>query len=165
MRKLYIVLFAIFIAEFIASCATEPKLRAASEYLFSTDKGTSILFGDLKDSLDHHKYKMEKQDDTAGILLMAPKVFSFQSGPNKVFVRQVVQMRQEGGSLKIRMAYDCNYLGDRKTFEPCLDEDDALANKISRMEAAFVEVLKPTLHAERQPASAHSIDDKPLDPK
>src|SRR6185437_14857963 len=106
MRKLLLLL--IF---FIVGCESMPKRRPASEYLFSTNQSTGVLLNQLKDTFTQHKYTIAKQDNAAGILLMAPRTFIFTSTAGKTKAHQVVQIRQEGGSLKIRMAYECNYDG------------------------------------------------------
>jgi hypothetical protein len=169
MRKLILSLPCLIMlfgcASIMLGCASEPKRRMASEYMFSTDRATSTLFGDVKNKFSEHKYVTDKQDAGAGILLMAPRTFSFTCDGHKAWAHQLVQMRQEGASLKIRLAYECNYTGDEKTFGPCLEEDPQLSSKIDRIEAAFIDVLKPILQGGRQTASSHLLDDKPLDSK
>ncbi len=136
---------SLFTSIFISGCATEPKNRAASEFLLTTDKATSMLFSDIKTMLDEHKYSVQRQDVTAGILLLAPRNFVYSNGPKKTLARQNVQMRQEGGSVKVRITYECNYAGDRKEFVPCLDGDGAIATKISRIETSLIEVIQPAM--------------------
>lgn len=134
----YLHVFAVLIL--VSACATQPKNRAASEYLLTTDKSTSVLFKDLKNQLGEHKYTVEREDDTAGILLLSPREFSY--GGSKRPARQSIQMRQEGGSVKVRIAYECKYSAD---FEPCLDSDRPISAKISRIEASLIEMLQPIM--------------------
>jgi hypothetical protein len=56
-----------------------------------------------------------------------------------------VNIRQEGGSVKLRIIYDCNYSGDGRTYEVCYITDDQATAKIKRIEPALVDVIRPLL--------------------
>ncbi len=136
------ILILLFFGLAFSGCVTQPRFRAASEYLLTTDKGTTSLFTDLKAGLGEHKYTVEKEDSAAGILLLAPRPFSYASGGHKVSARQIVQMRQEGGSVKVRISYECKYASE---FEACLENDSRVSEKIGRIENSLVEVIQPIM--------------------
>lgn len=141
--KLITLIFAIALA--FVGCATQSKTRASSEYLLTTDKGTTSLFKEIAKTMDEHKYSVKKEDVSAGILLLSPRRFSFVNDDRrKTQARQTVQLRQEGGSVKVRISYECNYANDGKDFVPCYDEP-ALDTKVGRIESILVELLQPTM--------------------
>lgn len=127
----------------LSACASVPKSRPASEYLLTTDKSTSNVLNDLKVKLEEKKYKIQKLDVTAGILTVEPRSYIFISSGKKIFARQIVQIRQEGGSVKVRFIYECNY--SEIEFETCHAEDEDSNAKISKIEPKLIREIRPLL--------------------
>ncbi|MCB0349534.1 MAG: hypothetical protein KDD38_00010 [Bdellovibrionales bacterium] len=127
----------------LSNCATAPKPRAASEYLLTTDKGVSNVLEDVKIALESKKYKIKTVDNATGILLTYPRKYTFTSGGKRIFARQIIQLRQEGGSVKLRIVYECDYNGI--DYEGCARDDADSNAKIMRIEPALVELIRPAL--------------------
>jgi len=136
---------AALILAVISNCAHQQTPRAPSDYLLTTDRGVTELLRDVRAKLQENKYRIRREDAAAGLLVTYPRRFSFNSDGNKVLARQTVEVRQEGGSVKLRIIYDCSYDGSGKKFSPCFKEDAAAMTKISRLEPALVELIKPAL--------------------
>jgi hypothetical protein len=137
MRRIFVLA-----ALFFSACVTAPKSRTASEYLLTTDLATKTVFDGIQEALGAYKYKMKTLDLDAGILVFEPRNFSFDRGGQKVPAKQTLYVRQEGGSVKLRITYECNYVED---FVPCHLNDKDVASKISRIEPAIVKAIKPVL--------------------
>src|SRR5690606_29595479 len=105
----------------------------ASETLYSTDKSTTKLFEDVKSILEKNRYRIRKMDSGTGIMVTQPRRFSFDYNGRKTYARQLMHLRQEGASVKIRLTYDCNYSGDELSYEPCRRNDESVLSKISRV--------------------------------
>jgi hypothetical protein len=127
----------------LIGCATTPKYRVASEYLLSTDLNIKTVFDDIVKQLEKYKYKPNKSDPEAGILIFEPRKFSYPSGKINISAQQVLYVRQEGGSVKLRLSYDCNYTGN--SYEQCRYSDNDVNAKISRIEPPLVGMIKPLL--------------------
>ncbi len=143
-------------------CASSPRFRPATQALLPTNRGVSQFFHDLSTKLRQHKYKIVNDDPTAGILLTAPRQFSFIDRGRQMVANQRVEIHQEGGAVKLRLSYKCNYSGDGHTFTPCLANDADAVKKIARVDKAFIGLLKPILrrpqtgHKTAQPAAKHN---------
>jgi hypothetical protein len=122
-----------------------PKQRTASERLLRTDQPTNVLFASLKSALEQHKYHVQHEDPAAGLLVMSPRAFSYSSGGRKNYAHQLIQIRQEGGSIKVRLNYECSADGVEGPFKPCLEGDEALSQKVNRIESSFFEIVNPLL--------------------
>jgi hypothetical protein len=146
-HRFFKTIFSIFLSIILSSCQTTRTPRAASEYLFSTDKSQTSLLEDLKAKLTEHKYEIKTFDIETGFLVTKPRRFSIGSGGDKYSARQVVQIRQEGGSVKIRSIYECEYeqKGQRQ-FEACIVEDQEASAKIQRVESGLLRLLKDNLN-------------------
>jgi hypothetical protein len=150
MRQLIIFKnFAIFAsligsAFMLSSCQTTRTPRAASEYLYSTDKSQTQLLEDLKAKFTENKYEVKTLDIETGFLVTKPRKFNIGNGE---VGRQTVQIRQEGGSVKIRSVYECEYeVAGKKDFEPCLIEDSDATQKIQRIDGLLLKIVKDTLN-------------------
>jgi hypothetical protein len=141
----------------LCSCATPMTPREPSEYLLTTDMASTILLKDVKAKLEENKYKIRKFDIGAGLLLTEPRKFSFEKNGKKIAANQSLQLRQEGGSVKLRIAYSCNYTGD--TFVTCHAQDQEAAAKINRVEPALVEMIRPLLVKHAASAEAAAPED------
>lgn len=133
---------AVLIIFSLSACVTTPKSRTASEYLLTSDQDTKTVFQGIQEKLGAYKYKMKTIDLEAGILAFEPRQFSFDRGGQKINARQSVHIRQEGGSVKVRITYECNYVED---FVPCHYTDKDVASKISRIEPSLIKAIKPVL--------------------
>ena len=147
--KHYLLFFA-FIS-LISGCAHQPIPREASEYLLTTDRDAVALLKAIRTALEEKKYTVSREDVPAGLLVVAPRRFSFDKNGSKIAARQSINMRQEGGSLKIRITYDCNYAGDERTFVTCFSEDAEATAKIKRIEPALIQAIKPHLMKHADP--------------
>lgn len=128
----------------LSSCETTRTARPASEYLYSTDKAQTQLLEDLKAKLIENKYEVKTLDLETGFLVTKPRRFNIGNG---VAGRQSVQIRQEGGSVKIRSIYECEYENDgAKKFEPCLLEDEEAGKKIQRVDALLLKIIQDNLN-------------------
>jgi hypothetical protein len=131
----------------LTSCQTNRTPRAASEYLYSTDKSQTQLLEDLKTKLTENKYVIKSMDIETGFLTTQPRAFTIGSGDEKIRARQTVQIRQEGGGVKIRSIYECEYEHKgTKAFEPCVVEDDGANQKIQRIEGALLKLIRENLN-------------------
>ena len=137
------VVFALFIA--LAGCATTPVERAPSEYLLATDKDIAKALKDVRTELEKNKYAIKKEDLNSGILITIPRKFFYEEDGKKKSAYQTLQFRQEGGSVKIRIVYKCNYGEELDSIEPCHKDDTALRSKISRLEPLLIKAIQPAL--------------------
>ncbi len=125
-------------------CATESPYREPTRILLPTDLSTSQIFHNLHDRIALYKYKIAFEDMNVGLLVTAPRQFSFMSGDRKILARQVVQVRQEGGAVKLRLSYACAYK-NAQTFSPCLANDADANQKISHIDRGFITLVKKTI--------------------
>jgi hypothetical protein len=139
------MLYVVVTGGLFAGCASRPVGRDPSEYLLTTDRDAQSLLKDIRTALEGKKYKIRKEDPSAGLLVAAPRKFSFEREGTKVTARQVVNLRQEGGSVKLRIVYECNYAGDGQTFDVCYVSDNEATAKINRVEPALLDVIRPFL--------------------
>ncbi len=126
----------------LAGCATGPAKRGPSEYLLSVDRGVTASLRDLRVKLEEEKYVVGREDLDAGFLILKPRTFSFERNGSKVVARQFVQIRQEGGSVKVRLSYECKY---EMSFDACDQDDEGARAKISRLERPLLDLLRPIL--------------------
>lgn len=146
MRRNFFWIFSLaIVVNLFVGCASKPIGRDPSEYLLTTDRDAQSLLKDIRTTLEQKKYKIRKEDATAGILVAAPRKFSFEREGGKVSARQTLNIRQEGGSIKLRIIYDCNYTGDGQLYEVCYVTDNEATAKINRIEPALVEAIRPLL--------------------
>lgn len=141
-----LLLFLLISNFFFLGCASTPKARPASEFLLSTDRSATNLLADLRANLEASKYHVKKVDPSAGILVTAPRKFTYVRNGKKTGAHQTIQIRQESGSIKIRIQYDCDYAGEENSFEPCRKDDSAAGAKIARIERALLSSLKQELN-------------------
>lgn len=145
----------------LCGCATDQLYRQPTDALYPTNRSTSNLFNDLTSKLHKYQYKVVSEDKSVGILLTAPRQFSFTSNGQRVLATQTAQIRQEGGAVKLRLSYKCNYSGDGTTFVPCLVNDQEAESKIGLVDHAFMNMVKPLLRR-RLPAAVASKASDPL---
>ncbi len=127
----------------ITGCTTAPKPRMPSEYLLTTDKGSTNVLSDLRTALEDKKYKVKKMDVATGILITHPRKYSFNRAGKQVPARQTLHIRQEGGSVKLRIIYECDY--SNAAYEGCLRDDADSNAKINRIEPPLIELIRPLL--------------------
>ena len=123
----------------LTHCAHKIKRRSVSEYLFSTKRGTENFIEDLKKTLESKRYTIRNIDTTLGILTTRPRKFMIHEDGAEVQADHTIQVRQEGGSVKVRIQYKCNYTGQ---MEACSKEDAATEEKISRFEPKLIQLIK-----------------------
>ncbi len=111
-------------------CVTEPKYRDPSEYLLNTDRDAEGVLGTIRTKLEENTYKIKKQDTTAGLLVVRPRKFSYDQNGKTVVGKQDIQVRLEGGSIKLRIFYQCNYAG---YFERCMRDDLEAEEKLAAL--------------------------------
>lgn len=123
-------------------CATPKMSRDPSTYLMNTDKPQSVLMKELETILKDNKYEIKTFDLQSGILVTKPRGFSY--GSDKARARHTVQVSQEGGSVSLRIIYDCEYAdkSGAKAYEECEDRDEDLEAKIKKIESSLVRVIR-----------------------
>lgn len=153
------MVLVIFIALIVSSCVTPPKTRPASEFLLTSEKGITQSLADVNAALTQKKYKIKQVNHEVGILITQPRGFAFSRGGSKVAARQTVQLRQEGGSVKLRLVYECETAteaGDLE-FKPCLLEDSDAAAKILRLDSITAGIVRDAL--KKKPSSGDGSGD------
>src|SRR5690606_27728323 len=100
---------------------------------------------DVKSILEKNRYRIRKMDSGTGIMVTQPRRLSFDYNGRKTYARQLMHLRQEGASVKIRLTYDCNYSGDELSYEPCRRNDESVLSKISRVEGLLLKKIAPAL--------------------
>lgn len=154
--KFFIILSILF----LGACSTQHKSLEPSVQLLNTNKTPQELISDLKTALTENNYKVANENPEVGLLSLKPRGFKVSTASGEVKARQVVQMRQEGGSLKMRTTYVCNYMSD--TFESCHDGHPELIGKIQRLDVLLKNIVSKQLIKERQRAKSTSIGE--IDP-
>ncbi|OFZ19457.1 MAG: hypothetical protein A2Z20_05370 [Bdellovibrionales bacterium RBG_16_40_8] len=130
----------------LVGCATGPAVRGASEYLIVTDKNTARALKDLRAKLEENNYVIKKVDTNSGILVTAPRKFTYKQDGEKISAYQSIQFRQEGSSMKVRIVYKCKYSDEGiATVEPCYQDDQVLAAKAKRIEPKLIAVVQRVL--------------------
>lgn len=137
------------------ACATPPKPRVASEYLLVTDKSSAAVLKDVQKKLEEIKYSIRTVDPEVGVLVTKPRRFSYTKGGVPASARQSLQVRQEGGSVKLRFQYECELAAQGGAFAECFQEDQALDEKIRRIEPSVVRRVREVL-------LKHKSEEKPF---
>lgn len=130
----------------VFGCATAPRIRPASEFLLTSEKGMTQSVADVKQALTQKKYVIQQENPEIGVLISKPRSFSYNKNGVKTPARQTVQMRQEGGSVKLRLQYECQITTESGAiFQPChLDDAEATA-KILRLDHITAELVREAL--------------------
>ena len=81
-------------------------------------------------------------DLNVGLLVMEPRRFVVLRGDAKTYARQTIQLRQEGGSVKMRMTYECEY---GQGISECNTDDDFAVEKIRRIERIIMSMINRKL--------------------
>lgn len=137
-------LLVLLATAWLVACSTTRTPRAPNEYLYSTDKAVTQLLGDIRAKLVENKYQIKTFDIETGFLVTEPRRFTV--GRSRRAARQTIQLRQEGGSLKLRTFYECEYENDgAKEFEPCIVEDEDASAKIQKIEGLTLKLVKDNL--------------------
>src|SRR5690606_22635624 len=89
-----------------------------------------------------NKYQIKKVDTVVGLLVTEPRKFPVVRGEDKTYAEQLIQIRQEGGSLKLRFTYKCQN-GDN--YKPCGQSDQELRAKVARVERAIIKLFNKRL--------------------
>ena len=126
----------------ICSCATAPVPKPASEYLLSTDKSATSVLSEVRQALEKQKYKIKVENVSAGLLATHPRGYSYQQNGATIRGRHTIQLRQEGGSVKVRVVYQCKYKLD---YEKCLADDKANNEKVRRIDSGLVKLIRERL--------------------
>lgn len=116
-----------------------------SVYLLNTDRNTTTLLNALTEEFKANKYSVETRSNSLGVLTMKPRKFLIPREQDSTPAEQLVQIRQEGGSVKVSMAYRCED-ATSKTMGPCFQEDGDATAKISRIEKALLELFNRHLY-------------------
>lgn len=143
-KSLALSALLLFLFGFLAGCAANSNYLKPTQVLLSTDRSTSQIFSDLRTKLGKYKYKIALEDRSVGLLVSEPRQFSLDHNGQKIEAQQTVQIRQEGGSVKVRLSYACDYTGDRK-FTPCLADDPEDNQKISRLNRGLIRLVTQAL--------------------
>lgn len=138
MRQLFFVLLPVL----FVGCATPRTGRDPSTYLLNTDKPQNILMKELETILKENKYEIKTFDLQSGILVTKPRGFSY--GSDKSRARHTVQISQEGGSVSLRVVYDCEYADKSgvKAFEECESRDEDFEGKVKKIESSLVRLIR-----------------------
>lgn len=127
-----------------AGCAHKVVTREPSTYLMNTDKPQNLLMGELDGLLKENKYEVRTFDPQTGILVTRPRLFAYTIDGQKERARHTVQIRQEGGSVSMRILYECEY-ADKKgetEFAECQENDEALTEKARKIESLLVRLIR-----------------------
>lgn len=124
-------------------CSTPPKVRGPSEYLMATDQNVETLLTKIQEKLESYKYVAKRLDPAAGILIFEPRRFTYDSGGETIGAEQTIHIRQEGGSVKLRIKYDCEYT--ESSYVPCSKNDQQVQAKVKRLEASLMAAIRPLL--------------------
>ena len=143
-QRFTLTLLVLLTAAMFTGCATGSLYRRPTKILLPTDQSTSQVFRNLGEKIAQYHYKIAVEDMNVGLLVTAPRQFSFMHDGRKILARQVVQVRQEGGAVKLRLAYDCAYQGNQ-IFSPCLADDADANRKISHIDRGFIALVKHAL--------------------
>jgi hypothetical protein len=129
-------------------CASRHTPRDTSVYLLNTDRGVTSLLEELSTSLQASKYQIETVNPDIGVLVCSPRTFQIPREEASTKGEQAFQLRQEGGSVKIRLSYRCQ---DQVTEEmgPCYREDQSAMQKIARIEKSLLALLNR--HMQKKP--------------
>jgi len=124
-------------------CATTRQPIAPNEYLYTTKLSTSALFDLVAAELEAQKYKSKKRDVSAGVYIFYPRSFTFKDdNGEKVRGRQALTLRQEGGSIRVRLVYNCKKPKELKS-SPCYSGDNATKDSIARANRAILNLIEP----------------------
>lgn len=143
--RLVLLLFLALNFQFMNGCVTPPRNKEPAEYLLSTDRSTTEVNAVLKAKLAESKYTVSRENIEVGLLLFAPRGFSFENKGKKIKARQIIQVRHEGGSVKIHINYECDYVGRGANYTPCREDERPLDEKISKIESPLIEGVKNVL--------------------
>lgn len=125
------------------ACSTPPKDIAPAMHLLSTNKTPSELIPDLEASFEKYKYAVKAVNPQVGLLSLEPRTFTVKASDQDIAAKQVVAMRQEGGSLKLRIFYSCIYKGEK--FQNCNQGHPEVVAKIRRLNALVLNVVNKQL--------------------
>ena len=134
------------ITEFLG-CASAPKPIQPSVHVMATNKTASELIPDLENQLKQSKYKVKRVDANLAFITTEPRTFSIDTAKGRLNARQSIQLRQEGGSLKLRVQYKCENISG--VWGDCFATDSAVPEKISRLDKLLVSQLSTQLFKER----------------
>lgn len=151
-----ISLLSVLLLELLmVGCASAPKPIGPSVHVLATNRTAPELLPDVESKLMKNKYEVSKISPEVGLLALKPRRFSVQHEGKKISANQTVQMRQEGGSLKLRIVYKCEYkLGQ---WEPCYEDHPDVASKIRRVDRMIVKLISAQLFRERERAESKNI--------
>ena len=93
--------------------------------------------------LEKNKYQISTLDTNSGILVAEPRKFVIMRDGDKTYGEQTFELRQEGGSVKLRLAYQCEYEVD--VYEDCLEGDIEGRRKIRRIENLLMSMINRRL--------------------
>lgn len=127
---------------FLAGCATKQIPMDPSVYLLSTDSEPRWLLDQVSEELVKNKYTVESLDYNVGLLVMAPRRFVIPRGDKVSYGEQYFQIRQEGGSVKVRMSYMCDYPVGKVE---CYVGDNEADQKIKRLERLILAMINRKL--------------------
>ena len=140
--KYILVLASIVLSLVLVGCASQSFPIEPSVYLLSTDKEPRSFLNEIAEELGKSRYEVESLDLNVGLLKMEPRRFVVIRGDQRTYAQQTVQVRQEGGSVKVRMSYLCEY--GQGTSE-CNSDDDFATDKINRIERIIMAMLNRKL--------------------
>jgi hypothetical protein len=130
----------------MAGCATKGRPLDASVYLLNTNRNTTALLNSLSEEFKANKYIIETRSNSLGVLSLQPRRFAIPRGENKSsFGEQIIQIRQEGGSVKVSITYRCED-PTKGSMGPCFQRDEAATNKIARIERMLLEVFNKHMY-------------------
>jgi len=139
-------------------CALKGRPIDASVYLLNTNRSTSALLGALEAEMTTNKYEVEARNDQLGVLAFLPRKFVIPREDRKSFGEQMIQVRQEGGSVKIRISYRCEDVSRGDLMGPCLDSDKAATQKISKIERLILDSFNKHMYKSKADMLPKSID-------
>ena len=146
----------------LVSCAQKKVRPRPSSYLLSTKRGSLLLIKDLHKFLEANKYTIRNSDPDLGILTTKPKSFSIRSNGRKVRANLALQIRQEGGSVKVRISYKCKYEGN---YVGCDKSDPGTRKKISLIEPKLLKGIKEVISRKDVLTKSQELDGLAEPPK
>lgn len=140
--KYIIVIISVIFSFYLAGCQSASFPIEPSIYLLSTDKEPRSFLNEIADELKKSRYEVESLDLNVGLLVMEPRRFTILRGDQKSYASQKFQMRQEGGSVKLRITYECEY---ENGVTECDTKDEYAMEKIRRIERIIMSMINRRL--------------------
>ena len=140
--KYILAIASLFLSVLLVSCATKSVPIEASLYLLSTDRDSESFLNEMAEELKKNRYEVETLNFNVGLLKMEPRRFVILRDEQRTYGTQVIEMRQEGGSVKLSMEYECEY---GQISSKCVTDDEYATEKIRRIERIIIAMVNRRL--------------------